>query len=131
MLRRSDVFVLIYGMRESNPWSEQARVPPGVRKRTYARRRSAHPQPMKTRTMLPLPGPERDEGGPNDSSAEALVHREIAKLAEWLAGQGIDLQSGHTHADESSRDRLYLRYGYFMGLKNALAMLTNRGETLH
>ena len=86
---------------------------------------------MKTRTMLQFPGPERDEGGPNDLSAEAVVHREIAKLGEWLAAQGIDLQNDHAHADEGSRDRLYLRYGYFMGLKHALALLTNRGETLH
>ena len=86
---------------------------------------------MKTRTRLQFPGPERDEGGPNDLSAEAVVRREIAMLGEWLAAQGIDLQSGHTHADEGSRDRLYLRYGYFMGLKNALALLTSRGETLH
>jgi len=86
---------------------------------------------MKTRTMLPFPGPERDEGGPNDLSAEAVVRREIAMLGEWLAAQGIDLQTEHAAAGEGSRDRLYLRYGYFMGLKNALAMLTNRGETLH
>ena len=85
---------------------------------------------MKTRTMLQPPG-ARSEGAPNDLSAEAMVQRELAKLGEWLAAQGIDLQSEHAHADEGSRDRLYLRYGYFMGLKNALALLTNRGETLH
>lgn len=73
----------------------------------------------------------RDEGSPGDLSAEAIVHREIRKLGEWLAAQGIDLQNEHAHADEGSRDRLYLRYGYFMGLKHALALLTNRGETLH
>ena len=86
---------------------------------------------MKTRTMLQLPGARCDEGGPNDLSAEAMVQRELAKLGEWLAAQGIDLQNEHAHADEGSRDRLYLRYGYFMGLKHALALLTNRGETLH
>ena len=52
-------------------------------------------------------------------------------LGEWLAAQGIDLQNEHAHADEGSRDRLYLRYGYFMGRKHALALLTSRGETLH
>ena len=83
---------------------------------------------MKPRTMLPAA--EHDEGGLTDVSAEAVVHREIAMLGEWLAAQGIDLQNEHAHA-EGSRDRLYLRYGYFMGLKHALAMLTNRGETLH
>jgi hypothetical protein len=86
---------------------------------------------VKPSTMLQLPTAGRDEGGPNDLSAEAVVRREIVQLGEWLAARGIDLQNEHTHADEGSRDRLYLRYGYFMGLKNALAMLTNRGETLH
>jgi hypothetical protein len=86
---------------------------------------------MKTRAMLQQPGALCDEGGPNELSAEAVVHREIRKLGEWLVEQGIDLQREHAHADEGSRDRLYLRYGYFMGLKHALALLTNRGETLH
>ena len=86
---------------------------------------------MKTRPMLQLPEARYDEGGTSDLSAEAIVHREITKLGEWLAAQGIDLQNEHAHADEGSRDRLYLRYGYFMGLKNALALLTSRGETLH
>jgi hypothetical protein len=86
---------------------------------------------MKTPATLQLPGARGDEGSPNELSAEALVDREIRKLGQWLAAQGIDLQNEHAHADEGSRDRLYLRYGYFMGLKNALAMLTNRGNTLH
>lgn len=64
-------------------------------------------------------------------SAEAEVRREILKLGEWLASQGLDVHSDHAHADEGSRDRLYLRYGYFMGLKNALALLTTGAETLH
>jgi hypothetical protein len=86
---------------------------------------------MKTSPTLQPPGARCDEGDPNDLSAEAMVHREIRKLGEWLAAQGIDLQNEHAHADEGSRDRLYLRYGYFMGLKNALALLTSRGATLH
>jgi hypothetical protein len=73
----------------------------------------------------------RDESGPDDLSAEALVQREIGKLGAWLTAQGMDLQDEHAHADEGSRDRLYLRYGYFMGLKHALALLTSRGKTLH
>ena len=81
--------------------------------------------------MLKLPAAGCDDGGPNPLSAEAMLHREILKLGEWLAAQGLDLQSAHAHADEGSRDRLYLRYGYFMGLKHALALLTNHGETLH
>lgn len=86
---------------------------------------------MKPLTPLQVPGAGHDDRSPNDVSAEAMVQREIVKLGEWLAAQGLDLQNDHTHADEGSRDRLYLRYGYFMGLKNALALLTNRGQTLH
>jgi hypothetical protein len=86
---------------------------------------------MKPRTKELALEVGRDEGSPSDLSAEAIVHREIGKLGEWLAAQGIDLQNEHAHADEGSRDRLYLRYGYFMGLKHAMALLTNRGETLH
>jgi hypothetical protein len=84
-----------------------------VRERTYASRQGAHPRPM------------------NDLSAEAVLHREILKLGEWLTAQGLDLQNDHPHADEGSRDRLYLRYGYFIGLKQALALLTGRGATIH
>jgi hypothetical protein len=86
---------------------------------------------MKARTTLQLPAAARDHGALNDLSAEAALRREILALAEWLAAQGLDVHGDHAHADEGSRDRLYLRYGYFMGLKNALAMLTNGGETLH
>ena len=86
---------------------------------------------MKPRTKQLALEVGRDEGSPSDLSAETMVHREIKKLGEWLAAQGIDLQNEHAHADEGSRDRLYLRYGYFMGLKHARALLTNRGETLH
>lgn len=64
-------------------------------------------------------------------SAEFLLEQEIAELHEWLAAQGLDLQSDTAHADEGSRDRLYWRYGYFIGLKQAQAMLTSRGATLH
>lgn len=78
-----------------------------------------------------MPVAARDEGGASDPSPEAAVRREILKLGEWLAAQGLDPHNDHAHADEGSRDRLYLRYGYFMGLKNALALLTNGGETLH
>ncbi|HEV3409064.1 MAG TPA: hypothetical protein VG095_02130 [Chthoniobacterales bacterium] len=67
----------------------------------------------------------------NDGSAAAAVSREIVKLGEWLAAQGIDVQNDHANADEGSRDRLYLHYGYFIGLKRALALLTKCGQTLH
>jgi len=73
--------------------------------------------------------PERDDASPGESSGEAEVKREIASLGEWLANQGLNVQNDHTHADEGSRDRLYLRYGYFLGLKHALALLTNSGQT--
>ena len=86
---------------------------------------------MKPRTLLQFPGAERDDRRLNELSAEAAVCREILKLGEWLADQGLDLQNDHANADEGSRDRLYLHYGYFIGLKRALALLTNRGETLH
>jgi len=74
---------------------------------------------------------EADEGCPTDVSAEAALHREIAKLSDWLAAQGLNPHGDRDHAHESSRERLYWRYGYFMGLKQALALLTNRGETVH
>ena len=65
------------------------------------------------------------------SRVEALLGSEIAALAAWLASQGIDPRSDSAHADEGSRDRLYWRYGYLVGLKQALALLTHRGATLH
>jgi len=104
---------------------------PSVRKRTYTGRRPAHSAAMKPHKLLQVPGSGRDDGTPNDLSAEAALQHEILKLGEWLAAHGLDLQAEHAHADEGSRDRLYLRYGYFIGLKQALALLTNRGQTLH
>jgi len=87
---------------------------------------------MKTKSMqeasaiepgaLPVPEPR---------SAEALLCGEIAALGAWLASQGLDLRTDSAHADEGSRDRLYWRYGYFVGLKQALALLTRRGATVH
>jgi hypothetical protein len=64
-------------------------------------------------------------------SAETALQGEIAALGEWLAAQGLDLRGDKAHADEGSRDRLYWRYGYFAGLRQALTMLANRGATLH
>ena len=86
---------------------------------------------MKPGTTLQLPGAERDDRGLNLASAEAAVYREISKLGEWLAAQGLDVQNDHANADKGSRDRLYLHYGYFIGLKRALAMLTKCGQTVH
>jgi len=64
-------------------------------------------------------------------SAEAALSDEITKLGQWLAAQGIDPEDPRDRAHEGSRDRLYWRYGYFMGLKQALAMLSSRGEIVH
>jgi hypothetical protein len=65
-----------------------------------------------------------------DFSIEAILQREIAILGEWLCAEGMDLDAAHPHAAESSREQLYWRYGYFVGLKQALAMLTSGGATL-
>jgi hypothetical protein len=67
----------------------------------------------------------------SDLSAEAAIHREIAKLGEWLTAAGLDNTVQPTHAQQGGRDLLYWRYGYFMGMRRALAMLTSRGTTLH
>jgi len=68
---------------------------------------------------------------PPEVSAEAALQGEIAALGEWLAAQGLDLRSDSAHAHEGSRDRLYWRYGYFAGLKQALTLLASRAATLH
>jgi len=69
--------------------------------------------------------------GPLEMSAEALLQKEIAHLRSWLTEQGIDLGNPREHSHEGSRDRLYWRYGYFMGLKQALSMLSSSGEVVH
>ena len=56
----------------------------------------------------------------SEVSAEAALQGEIAELAQWLAAQGLELHSDKAHMDEGSRDRLYWRYGYFVGLQKAL-----------
>ena len=87
---------------------------------------------MKRQTILQVPeAGESDDDWLTDMSAEAALHREIVELAEWLAAQGLDPRGEHAHAHEGSRDQLYWRYGYFIGLKQALATLTNRGATVH
>ena len=87
---------------------------------------------MKRQTMLQVPeAGESDDGCLTDMSAEAALHREIADLSRWLAAQGLGLRSDAADADEGSRDQLYWRYGYLIGLKRALALLTNVGTTVH
>ena len=68
---------------------------------------------------------------PRDLSAAVAIEREIAKLGEWLTEQGVDLREDPAQWDAGSRDRLYWRYGYFSGLKQALAMLAGRGAVVH
>ena len=64
-------------------------------------------------------------------SAEAALQGEIAELAEWLAARGLDLRCDKAHKDEGSRDRLYWRYGYFVGLQKALTLFAGGAATLH
>ena len=85
---------------------------------------------VKRQTMPQGSAPdESDDGGLTDISAEVAVHREIGELGAWLAAQGFDTRRDHVHAPEGSRDQFYWRYGYFMGLNQALAMLTSHGTT--
>jgi hypothetical protein len=62
---------------------------------------------------------------------EDELKREIAELAVWLAAQGLDVRTEHSRMDADSRDRLYWEYGYYSGMRRALAMLTNCGATTH
>ena len=65
-------------------------------------------------------------------SPETALLGEMAALAQWLAAQGLDPYSDKAHTYEGSRDRLYWRYGYFAGLKQALMLLAKRAAaTLH
>ena len=66
-----------------------------------------------------------------EQSAEVLLQGEIAALAVWLTSQGLDFTSESARADEGSRDKLYWEFGYFTGMKHALALLTRSGATLH
>ena len=66
-----------------------------------------------------------------EMSAEAALRRTIAELGEWLVAQGLEPRGDDQHIDEGSRDKLYWRYGYFIGLKQALALLTTRGASIH
>jgi hypothetical protein len=85
---------------------------------------------MKPETVQQGSSADCEDVNPIELSAEAVLKREIAKLTQWLAAQGLDPHE-HSAADEGSRDRLYLRYGVLIGLKQALALLTNRGQTVH
>ena len=75
--------------------------------------------------------PPSTQANPAVQSATAVLQAEIAALDKWLTAQGLEHGADHEHAHEGSRDRLYWRYGYFVGLKQALEMLTGHGATLH
>ena len=96
-----------------------------VRNRTYAGHGEAH------HPSMPRTSTSTASIGPIELSAEAAIRDEIAELGRWLTVQGIDPQDPRDAAHEGSRDRLYWRYGYFMGLKQALSMLSSGGEVLH
>jgi hypothetical protein len=68
---------------------------------------------------------------PIEQSAEQVLSREIAAVAAWLSAQGLDFANESARADEGTRDYLYWRFGYFSGMKHALALLTTRGATVH
>ena len=120
-------------MRASAPTPLRQRLAlPCVWKRTYSGPLPRAPYSMKTKSLQPaIPAAPGSPLVSSSRDAAALLEREIADLREWLAAQGLDLESDTAHADEGSRDRLYWRYGYFVGLKHAQAILTSRGATLH
>ena len=64
-------------------------------------------------------------------SAESTLRSEMLGLAAWLAEQGLDPRNESLDADAGSRDRLYWRFGYFIGLKQALAALTGSDAVRH
>ena len=86
---------------------------------------------MKTATTaLQLDIPDAGEAMLARLSAETTLRAEIARLAAWLADQGIDPRD-ESGQDAGSRDRLYWRLGYFTGLERALAALTGGEATRH
>jgi len=64
-------------------------------------------------------------------SAASTVRAEMARLAAWLTEQGLDPRDESALTDAGTRDRLYWRFGYFSGLKQALAALTGGDATRH
>lgn len=87
---------------------------------------------MSARRPVKVANAPHEEEGPA-LSAEAVIDREIAGLAAWLAAQpqGIAAARDDAGLPEGERDGFYWRSGYFAGLKRALAMLSSRGATLH
>jgi hypothetical protein len=83
------------------------------------------------RTTLEMPAVPGCPGATAEVSVEAVLQAEVAELGKWLAEQGLDVGREMSHVDEGSRDRLFWRYGYFAGLKQALEVLAGRHRTLH
>ena len=87
---------------------------------------------MKRQMTLQVPGAgELNDDCSTDSSVETALHRELMELGEWLTAQGFDPRGNSVRADAGSRDQLYCHYGYFIGLRHALVMLSIRGATVH
>lgn len=86
---------------------------------------------MKAATTLQLERADAGEQRSAEFSPETVLRLEIARLGSWLAEQGLDPRDERVNADAGSRDRLYWRFGYFTGLKQALAALTGGDATRH
>ena len=86
---------------------------------------------MKRQMTLQVPGAGEPNDCPTEMSVEAALQRELMELGEWLTAQGFDPRGNGAHANADSRDQLYCHYGYFIGMRHALAMLTTRGATVH
>jgi hypothetical protein len=86
---------------------------------------------MSARLSVEVTHAASEDEGP-DMSAEAIIDREIARIAFWLAAHPQRMAtSAHAGLPEGERDGFYWRSGYCAGLKRALAMLSSRGATLH
>lgn len=86
---------------------------------------------MKADRTLQLEVADASELRLAELSAESTIRSEMARLGAWLAEQGLDPHDQSVHADAGTRDRLYWRFGYFNGLRQALAALTGGDATRH
>ena len=86
---------------------------------------------MNARGTLRLEVADASEARLAELSAASSIRAEIARLAAWLTEQGLDPRDERVDADAGTRDRLYWRFGYFNGLKQALAALTGGDVVRH
>ena len=86
---------------------------------------------MNARGTLRLEVADASELRLAELSAASSIRAEIARLAAWLTEQGLDPRDERVDADAGTRDRLYWRFGYFNGLKQALAALTGGDVVRH